>query len=334
MIWVLKSFRAGDNAQAMALAQRIGGTVVEKQMVFNHLAVVPNLFGRASIRMLTHEAKALLSNPWPELVIATGRRTASVALWIKRQSNEKTKIVQLGRPRLPLHLFDLVITTPQYGLPTGGNVVQLPLPFVPARKPPAESFSEKWKSLAKPWIVVVVGGQKFPLRLGRLELEAFGTSVDRLAKGKAASVILLASPRSPKDALAVVSAKISQTKWQPPPGEANAYGAALASADVFCVTSDSVSMVAEMLATTKPVYVFELPEASFMPHWNAENGIMAVLARNGILSPPRNTAGMMRKLIDQKILGDLANNIEPKAAAPIASQQEAAVQRVRSLIGL
>lgn len=334
IIWVLKSFRAGDNAQALALAQRIGGIVVEKQMAFNRLAMLPNFLTGSSIRMLTNEARSLLAGPWPELVIATGRRTAVIALWIKKQSADKTKIVQLGRPRLPLHMFDLVITTPQYGLPAGDNILHLPLPFVAVRKTPTDSFRDHWKHLPKPWIVAVVGGPKFPLKLGRAELSAFGVAVARLAKEKSASVILLSSPRSPLDSLSIVSEKITRPKWLPSPGQPNAYGVALTSGDLFCVTSDSVSMVAEMLMTVKPVYVHQLPESPLMPHWNANSGIFAKLAGKGILSPPRNTSGMMRQLIDQKIVGDLSSNNEPKAALSVTSQQDAAVQRVRSLIGL
>jgi mitochondrial fission protein ELM1 len=255
-------------------------------------------------------------------------------LWIKEQSAGKTKIVQLGRPRLPLHLFDLVITTPQYGLPADDNILQLPLPFVAAREIPTDSFRDHWKHLPKPWIVAVVGGQKFPLRLGRADLSALGAAVDRLAKTRSASVVLLSSPRSPRDSLSIVAEKITQPKWQPSPGQPNAYGAALASGDLFCVTSDSVSMVAEMLATGKPVYVHPLPESLLMPHWKADNGFFAALARKGILSPPRNTAGMMRQLIEQKVLGDLSNIMAPKATLSVASQQDAAVQRVRLLIGL
>lgn len=333
IIWVLKSFRAGDNAQALALARRVGGTVVEKQMAFNRLAVIPNFLAGPSIRMLTSEVQSILQEPWPDLVIATGRRTAAVALWIKKNSNGKTKIVQLGRPRMPLRVFDLVITTPQYGLPADANVVQLPLPFVPVREASIETFYH-WKHLPRPWLVAVVGGQKFPLRLGSAELNAFGGAVNRLAKGKSASVILLSSPRSPNGALATIAEKITQPKWWPAHGETGVYGAALASGDLFCVTSDSVSMVAEMLATMKPVYVQQLPESPLMPHWRADAGVFAILARNGILSPPRNTVGMMRQLVDRKILGDLLKEIDPTTTISIASQSSSAVQRVRSLIGL
>jgi mitochondrial fission protein ELM1 len=334
IIWVLKSFRTGDNAQALALAQRVGGTIVEKQLAFNRLAIMPNLMTGATVRMLANEARALLAEPWPDLVIATGRRTAAAALWIKKKTAGKAKVVQLGRPRLALSLFDLVITTPQYGLPSDANVVHLSLPFVLTRKPPTDSFPEPCMHLPKPWIAAVVGGEKFPLRLGNAELVSFGAAVERLAKVKSASVVLLSSPRSPKDSLSIVSEKIAQPKWLPSPELPNAYGAALASGNIFCVTSDSVSMVAEMLATGKPVYLHQLPESPLMPHWKADNGILAALARKGVLSPPRNTANMMRQLIDQKILGDLSNIVAPEAALSIASQQDAAVLRVRSLVGL
>jgi uncharacterized protein len=333
-VWVLKSFRAGDNAQAMALAQRVGGTIVEKQMAFNRLAALPNVVTGPSIRMLTDVARAQLQPPWPDLLIATGRRTAAVALWIKRHSAGKTKIIQLGRPRLPLHLFDLVVTTPQYGLPSGRNIVQLPLPIVAVRKDAAEHFLDQWRHLPKPWIVAVVGGQKFPLRMGRLELGAFGTAIDQFAKSRSASVILLSSPRSPKNALSIVAEKITQLKWLASSGQPNAYGATLAAGDVFCVTSDSVSMVAEMLATEKPVMVFELPVSPLMMHWDAGTGVFAALARNGILSPPRNTAAMMRQLIDQGIVGDLLVGTAPVAAHAITIHQQEVVQRVRSLVGL
>jgi uncharacterized protein len=336
-IWVLKSFRAGDNAQALAIAQRVGGTVVEKQMTFNKSAMLPNLITGASVRMLTNEARGHLQQPWPDLVIATGRRTASVALWIKEQSSGKTRLVQLGRPRLPLHLFDLVITTPQYGLPPAENVIQLPLPFVPERKVPNQDqaqFLAQWNSLPKPWIVAVVGGQKFPLRLGGPQLSAFGYAVNQLAVRMRAGVIVLASPRSPNDATAKVGEQISQPKWIPLPEQPNAYGAALALGDAFCVTSDSVSMVAEMLATGKPVHVQELPQSSLMPHWQATRGITATLARRGLLSPPRNVADMMRKLMDDKTLGDLTKATEPSARVSMAPQYDAAMERIRSLLRL
>ncbi len=331
-IWVLKSFRAGDNAQALALAQRVGGTIFEKQMSFTGAGALPNITTGVSIRTLTMEAGALLQPPWPDLVIATGRRTAPAAVWIKQQSGGVTKIVQLGRPRLPLTLFDLVVTTPQYGLPPGPNVLQLPLPFVPARRAASIAIQDQWLHLPSPRIAAVIGGQKFPLRLGPAELSGFGAAVERLAHSLKAGVILLDSPRSPQGGLSMVASQVLQPKWQPVAETSSAYGAALAGADVFCVTSDSVSMVAEMVDTGRPVYIYQLPQSPWMPHWSADSGIAAWLARRGLLSPPRDTAGLMKGLIESGLTGDLATRRAPFAQMQLAAQYDAAVLKVRSLL--
>jgi mitochondrial fission protein ELM1 len=115
-IWVLKGVRAGDTAQAMDLALQLGGRVEGKQLAFNAFHNIPNWLLGARVSQLTQDAKKLLHPPWPDLVVATGRRTAPVALWIKTQSQGKTKLVHIGRPRMALSRFDLVLTTPQYGL--------------------------------------------------------------------------------------------------------------------------------------------------------------------------------------------------------------------------
>ena len=180
----------------------------------------------------------------------------------------------------------------------------------------------------------MVGGEKFPLRLRESELLAFGSAIERLAKQKNAGVILLSSPRSPKDCLTIVSQRVTQPKWTPSSGQANAYGAALTKGDLFCVTSDSVSMVAEMLGMQKPVFVFQLPQSKFAVHWNSDEGLPATLARNGILSPPRNTAGLMQDLINQGLVSDLTREGEVASPPDVHSLYDAAVSRVRSLVGL
>jgi uncharacterized protein len=86
LIWVLKGLRAGDSAQAMELALQLGGRVEGKQLTFNHSHALPNWMLGARVSHLTAEARALLRPPWPDLVVATGRRTSPVAQWIKQQS--------------------------------------------------------------------------------------------------------------------------------------------------------------------------------------------------------------------------------------------------------
>jgi hypothetical protein len=79
----------------------------------------------------------------------------------------------------------------------------------------------------------------------------------------------------------------------------NPYPAAIAECDHFVVTSDSVSMISELICTGKPVDVFELPERRLKLKWRASSGIRAWLSRSGVLQPPRDVRGMVRMLIEK-----------------------------------
>jgi uncharacterized protein len=332
-IWVLKGLRAGDTAQAMALALALDGRVETKQLAFNRTSAIPNWLMGARVTHLTPEAQALLRPPWPDIVVATGRRTAPVSLWIKAQSGGRTTLVQIGRPRLPLREFDVVITTPQYGLPAAAQVIELAVPFTamqPAANQDIKLFQQQWGKLPRPWVLGVVGGAKFPLRLGEAELREFGAALSRHAKTLGGSVILLDSPRSPKHATQVIARCLEAPYWQHQHGlGSNPYRVALQLCDELAVTSDSVSMVTDMLLTTKKVFVFRLPVSAFAVSWRAGHGVPRWLAESGIFAPPRNVDRFMQQLVDQGYAGDLAKAREPLQRFDGQSEKDKAVREIR-----
>jgi uncharacterized protein len=334
-VWVLKGLRAGDTAQAMDLALQLGARVEARQLQFNATSVVPNWLLGARVSHLTVQARAGLSPPWPDAVVATGRRTAAVALWIKHQSGGRTRLIQIGRPRMNLDRFDLVLTTPQYGLPQGGNVVELPLPITLPKSAAAQDladFEKAWQHLPRPWLLAVVGGQKFPLRLGAEQLAGFGAALAARRQRSGGSVMLVDSPRSPAGALAVVAAQLGGPLWHYHRGQGpNPYGAALALCDVLAVTSDSASMLADMVATGKPTFVFRLPRAAYAPRWQAATGPLAALAARGILHAPRDVDGLVAALIQRGVVADLASGQEA-AGGGFADEQAAVVERVKRLV--
>jgi uncharacterized protein len=336
LIWVLKGLRAGDTAQAMELALQIGGRVEGKQLSFNRLHMLPNWLAGARASHLTSAARALLRPPWPDLVVATGKRTAPVSLWIKQQSAGRSCIVQLGRPRMGLQHFDLVVTTPQYGLPARNNVMLVPVPFArPKTVSPVDlqAFQVTWQHLPRPWIVGVLGGQKFPQRLTVDEITGFGKLLDGAARSGGGSVILLDSPRSLPSGLDHAAKSISAPHWifrrQIGP---NPYQAALAMGDAFVVTSDSVSMVTEMLLTGRPTSVFRLPTASWVPNWSAQTGLGKVLAAAGILHPPRDVDGLMARLEAEGYLVPPGMGLMPARLEAIAASHDAVVNRIKVLL--
>lgn len=319
----------------MELALQLGGRVEGKQLAFNGLHAVPNWIGGARVSHITPRARSLLRPPWPDLVVATGKRTAPVALWIKLQSGGHTKLVQLGRPRMALKHFDLVVTTPQYGLPAAPNVMETAMPFAQPKTVVAadlEAFKTEWFHLPRPWILGVIGGAKFPLRLNDGDLAGFGKALDNRAQHISGSVILLDSPRSPDGAIDKAGQQVTVPKWLYRRGQSvNPYQAALSMCDELVVTSDSVSMVSEMLFTGKPTSIYRLPVSKFSPRWSAQSGLGAALAKSGLLHPPRDVDGFMTRLIDAGVLGDIKR---PQTSLRIAvkTSHQVVIDRIIRLV--
>jgi mitochondrial fission protein ELM1 len=334
LIWVLQTGRAGDNAQILEIARRLGGNVVVKKLVFNGMHNLPNWMLGASHASLAPEAQRQMVPPWPNLVIAAGKRTVPVARWIKAASGGRAKLVQIGRPRAALKFFDLVISTPQYGLPKDPNVVELALPFASPRAVSEQEVSywaEEWKDLPRPWIMVSIGASKFPLRFEAPEIREFGEKL----LGLGASLIAIASPRTRPDVLEVLAKHVKgcPAKFYPWSGNATIYPAALVLADRIVVTSDSMSMVSEAINSAKPVSVFRLPAWRFFPSWSAERGLAAWLSRQGLLHAPRNLPAVIDGLIAQDYASPLGEE-KPVAKSVLKPDYQLAIDRIRNLLSL
>ena len=290
LVWVLQGKREGDNAQARELARRLGWPFVTRTLSYRANHALPNLLKGPGLATINMQASDTLRAPWPDLVIGSGKRMVPIGCWIKAQSGGKAKFIAIGRPRAPLHWFDLVITTPQYGLPAAGNLIEMPLPFAVPVVPDAEELA-KWRvefeKLPRPWIGVLVGGPSHPHRLEAASALALAA---RINQGASASVLVSTSPRTPGFVAEVLASEIPRAKfiyrWSK--SDANPHQAILALADRFLVTSDSVSMAAEAIATGKPVDIFQLPRSPLAFTWSARRGLPAWLARHGIMSPPRD----------------------------------------------
>lgn len=332
LIWVLQTGRTGDNAQVLEIARRLGGNTVVKKLVFNGLHNLPNWMLGASLASLGAEARREIGQPWPNLVIAAGKRTVPVARWIKAASGGRAKLVQVGRPRAALVHFDLVISTPQYGLPKDANVVELALPFAsprPVSEQEISSWAEEWKDLPRPLTVVSIGAGKFPLRFGAPEIGELGEKLS----GLGTSLIVMASPRTGPDVLDVLAKHVKDrpTKFYPWGRNATPYQAALLLADRIVVTSDSMSMVSEAINSGKPVSIFRLPAGRVFPSWSTERGLAAWLSRQGLLHAPRNIHAVIDGLIAQGYASPLGE--EPVAHNVLKPDYQLAIDRVRNLLG-
>ena len=275
-VWCLHGKHAGDNAQIDAFAAALGWPTRAHRLRFSVLSRLPGWLRGAS-RVGFSGSEPALAPPWPDLIIAAGRRSASVARWIVRQSGGRTRSVLLGRPRAPLAAFDLVVTTPQYGLPVRGNVLHLPAPaaMLPAADPAEiEHWRQRWSTLPRPWIGVLAGGDRAPYRLDADAAARLGDAAAALAIERGGSVLATTGPRTAPAAAEALFGQLGEAAFRHRYAKNqtdNPYRALLALADAFIVTGDSASMLAEAAGTGKPVAVFDLPPrhgiAQRLLHW-------------------------------------------------------------------
>ncbi len=363
-IWGLLGHRAGDNAQVDALADALAGALgwpaEMKRLAWRprRLGWTPR-YGRMapSLAPRAPASRAEIAPPWPDLVLSVGWRSVPVARWIGRESG--ARLVHIGRPRAPLVAFDLVLTTPQYGLPEAPNVVRLDGPLTRLSRERLAAAGDAWRArlehLPRPWIALLVGGDAPPLRLTLAAAAELGTRANALARGLGGSLLVATGPRTGPAAtdalLARLTVPMHSHVWGEP-GE-NPYAGYLALADAFVVTADSISMAHEASLTGRPVHLFDLPRGGAWPlramQWldrrlRAAGGpagaaYLALVAK-GWTYPPRDPQAFHAALLEggrAVRLGDPA----PEAGPPDTSDGMAgmagmarAVAAVRALPGL
>lgn len=273
LIWLIVGDKLGDNAQVDVLAETLGLPTVRKRLQFKDRWVYGKPRFKASLYHIDQAHSERLEPPWPDLVITIGRRPAMAALWVKRQSGGRTKIVLFGRPKRYLNEFDLVIAAGQYHMPNRPNVLKLDLPLMRADPGAVTRATREWQdrlaNMPRPLTAVLVGGATKPFRLEPEDARELIRQV-RVVTGDAGSLYVSTSRRTSAAAADALEEALPVNsrfyRWTPgSPASANPYLALLGSADHFVVTGDSISMMVEAARIGKPVLLAPLPFQSRLP---------------------------------------------------------------------
>lgn len=267
-VWLLLGDRHGDNAQVLALgralARDLGWGHEIKRIRYQSDCAVNYRDRGASLVGVDLARSDPLSPPWPDVVIAIGRRPAPVSRWLKRQTGGRLLNVHLGRPRCAYAHFDLIVTTPQYGLPAAPNAIMLSLPIILHDPAKLDSEARDWGPrlghLPRPWTAVFVGGPTSQLRFDREVAADLLGRARHHADGRG-TLLMTTSPRTAPEVATMLATELAEHHFfhRFAADAPNPYQALLRLADDFIVTNDSVSMVAEAGDMAKPLYLFELP---------------------------------------------------------------------------
>ena len=322
LIWVLIGERTGDNNQALALAEAVGHPFEVKQLDYNALQSLSVWLPPTAIT-LTKAARSGLEAPWPDLVIAIGRRSVPVARWIKQQSKGATKLVRIGHPRIDPALFDLVVTTRQYPVPPGTNVVLLPVAMSRYLEPPTPTAAEaNWLAeVPAPRTLLAIGGATKYWTLPTARIERI---VADAAPGK--SLIVATSRRTD---LALIERLREMAAGKPDirlvDGPSPRFNVLMAAADEIYVTGDSVSMLSEAVLTGKKVALIPIEQDD-----KGKRALGPEPRETGPDARRRDLRRFWNHLIEQGMVGSIEHG--PKRAASIPNPNRIAAEAVRQLL--
>ena len=359
-VWVLLGDKAGGNGQLTSLANALEWPYETKRLRYNLLTRCPNLFLGASILSVDRLQSSPLEAPWPDLVLAASRRSAPVARWIKKQSGGRARLVHLIHTQAPLHLFDLVITTPQYRLPLRPNVLYNTAPLNRPAPDRLAAAASRWQvrlgNLPRPYTALLVGGNSSVYELDPATATNLARQASAQVRKVGGSLLVSTSPRTPASVVEAVFAALDCPahcyRWRPNDTD-NPYLAYLALADSFIVTVDSASQVVEACVTNKPVYVFTWPTRARSPfrvegvfrRWLQPQGhgmlrqsrrlaqLYDQLVYWGFIRPTRDFAASLQILTQKGLIAQLGSAPDSQPRQPL-DDMERTVTRIRRLFAV
>ncbi|MEP3277631.1 MAG: mitochondrial fission ELM1 family protein [Stappiaceae bacterium] len=259
-LWIFSDGKAGDELQCLGVADALGVDAdirrVSPRLAYSWL--MP--WGPIDPRDDKNGSAAILTPPFPDLAIASGRRTVPYLRTLRSRSKKKTLTVFLKDPRTGAGTAD-VIWVPEHDRLRGHNVVVTPTAphritsdvLDAARANPLSTIARA----QSPRIMVMVGGNSRHHQFSSQNITSFVRHLDELAQD-GATLMITTSRRTPEDLIHALRSLATEGRHVLWSGEGpNPYIQFMAHADQTVVTADSTNMVGEALMTGKPVLTFE-----------------------------------------------------------------------------
>lgn len=267
--WAITDHAAGNQRQALALAERLGmpvrPLVLDARAPWSWFAPRLILGGRLA---LPRGARAGFAPPWPRVAVGCGRAAALFTRMLRPLSHGHCHTVQILDPRMDPRRWDTLIAPRHDGI-AGTNVLTSLGSLNPVDDEWLADAREAWPLLAglpAPRVGVLLGGPRRGIALDARWAQAFAEGLRARHRRDGGSLLVVTSRRTPAP-LAVTLRDALQgipgLHWNGPDDGPNPYPGVLAWADRLVVTPDSVNMLSEACATGCAVHTFApepLPE--------------------------------------------------------------------------
>jgi mitochondrial fission protein ELM1 len=252
--WAITDHAAGNQRQALALAEQMGMPV--RHLVLSLRApwswFSPRLALGGRLALPTAQ-RAMFAPPWPALAIGCGRSAALLTRLLRGLTEGYCHTVQILDPRIAPTHWDTVIAPRHDGL-TGPNVLT-PLgslnPVDDAWLADGRDASPALEYLPRPRVGVLLGGPRTGIRMDAGYAQQLIAALLARRQREGGSLLVLASRRTPAAVTEVMRTALRGMPgllWAGPDDGNNPYPGVLGWADRLVVTPDSVNMLSEACA--------------------------------------------------------------------------------------
>ncbi len=277
--WILSSGLIGCENQCLGVIERLGIETEIKKIKPSMAVSVFAPYGTAFLNPQVRE-------PWPDLVIAAGRKTIPYLRYIRRASKKECKTIYLQDPRIDSKEFDIV-WAPEHDSIKGNNVIKTITSPNRVTNELLNYHHDKWlDKLSKfkgPFIGFLIGGKSKAYNFNDDECEKIIQALNFVIINGYTPLITL-SRRSPK----VLSDRIKnllidkESLFYDGQGD-NPYFAILKASEIIITTPDSANMISEAINVPKPVYYIDIKSNS-----KRFNKFINALVNSGHIRPFEN----------------------------------------------
>lgn len=281
MTWIITEGIAGTENQCLGVSEALGVTPIVKRIALRQpwRLLSPYLGFECACTF-----NPPLEGPWPDLLVASGRKSIAAARYIKKASGGKTFTVQIQDPRTSLKHFDLV-AVPAHDPARGANVLvttAAPNRITDEKISSAhKEFEQVLGTLPGQRVAILIGGNSKAHKLTPIVMAKLCLQIKNLTQ-QGYSVMITASRRTGKECIALLEHEVKELPniyyWNG--NGPNPYFGFLAWADYILVTADSASMLSEAASTGKPVYMVPLQGGSMRL-----NALHKNLTDKGVIRP-------------------------------------------------
>lgn len=273
-IWVLVDEVAGHNAQALGVAEALGLPFSKKKLIYNKNAKLPNALKFNSLSSLDLKKSDNLTGSYPDIIISCGRKTAPIAIAIKKAARKS------GKNSFACHImwpgcfttcgFDMVAVPSHDNLNlfqrnskrvirTIGSPNRITKPFLLQEY---RIWDKTIGELPSPRIVLLLGGDSRKTSFTKDHAKYLVNSISSLVSNFNSSLLVTNSRRTNREVSDFVKEEFKRKIGRyyyfhdVHQSKANPFFAFLQLADAIITTGDSISMCSEAASTGKPVYIF------------------------------------------------------------------------------